>query len=142
MHPGEKLTFCLIEAIGNYGKQAVPVLTEKLLHAKGDFKYAIIVILSDISAKLDYNKSAQDYIPLYEFSSDLLPFCIEGLQSSESGRIRARMAWILGENKYTKAVPVLKDALTDEYTICAKEGVLYPVRRNAKAALEKMGVTE
>jgi HEAT repeat protein len=137
---GEGLTLSLIGAIESNGKEVIPILLKELSQSQGDYKYSIVLILAKLSKKLEYSREVKDYVPIYQFDQSLLPICVEALQNCSSGKIRASMAWILGEYKYTDAIPALRDALVDEYTIFSKEGIIYPVRQAAREALKKLGM--
>jgi hypothetical protein len=83
----------------------------------------------------------------FAHSPDLAPQLRELLRSSADGGVRAMAASLLGEMAIREAIPDLRAALSDSYQVTfevADLGItrtLFPVREDAAAALEALGVT-
>ena len=82
-------------------RDMVPMLKEEIMHAEGDYRYSLVIVLRNIGRRLEYSKEAKGYEPIYQFENELLPLCVEGLQKSKSKLIRTELAWTLKDMKYS-----------------------------------------
>ena len=73
----------------------------------------------------------------------MIPRLRELLLHSEHWQVRSTAAYLLGELQAEEAVPELKQALQDNYTLTrevyGRLQEFYPVRRKAAVALKKLG---
>lgn len=95
----------------NTNRDIIPTLREELIHAEGDYKYSLIIILSKIGKQLEYSKEVKGYVPIYKFEDKFLPICVKGLQESKSKLIRTELAWILKDMKYSPPTTDLAEAI-------------------------------
>lgn len=122
MKKSETLLFYYIDSLLQQKAEAVPILN--ILYTKesekNDYKYILAYILTSAGEKMDVNT------------------LVESLRYCSIGRIRANATFQLGEIGNHNVIESLKEALSDNYMVKTKEGVIYPVRNNAKEALEKI----